>query len=409
MTGDIARALARYGIAVPPGKTHFQILCPVHQEKTASCDVDLEKGVWHCFGCGKGGDGIALVMQREGVTFPEALRSLGIDNQGGGSTARPPSLPPTSGETTGDGEEDREAIDAARRLYAACRPLPDTPAQFYAETRGVSYALAETSGARYCPDFLRGGPALVFPVTDQAGEVTAVQGRYVFPASAGSNRPDKKTRGRLWGVYCTAGALDQREVIITEAPLDALSLAVCGFPAIALLGTKYPAWLPAAIGTRRAYLATDNDGAGDGAAERLYQALAKNGGEVYRLNPKRVKDWNEHLCTYGPAVMEAALIAAAFPERRLCVPLPVVDLAPELSAGVSVILSDGTGATVQRYHGPEPDFPAGWAEIQTSDGRRRKADCRGLRNTSGTPFVYPYELLTWREKIDRARDCLETA
>ena len=51
-------------------------LCPFHTEKTPSFTVDEEKQLYHCFGCGVGGDIFSLVMERESLTFPEALRSL---------------------------------------------------------------------------------------------------------------------------------------------------------------------------------------------------------------------------------------------------------------------------------------------------------------------------------------------
>ena len=51
-------------------------LCPFHTEKTASFTVDDEKQLYHCFGCGAGGDIYSLVMERENLTFPEALRHL---------------------------------------------------------------------------------------------------------------------------------------------------------------------------------------------------------------------------------------------------------------------------------------------------------------------------------------------
>jgi len=51
-------------------------LCPFHTEKTPSFTVDEEKQLYHCFGCGVGGDVFSLVMERETLTFPEALRSL---------------------------------------------------------------------------------------------------------------------------------------------------------------------------------------------------------------------------------------------------------------------------------------------------------------------------------------------
>ncbi|MBP1659824.1 MAG: primase, catalytic core [Candidatus Aminicenantes bacterium] len=51
-------------------------LCPFHTEKTPSFTVDEDKQLYHCFGCGVGGDVFSLVMERESLTFPEALKSL---------------------------------------------------------------------------------------------------------------------------------------------------------------------------------------------------------------------------------------------------------------------------------------------------------------------------------------------
>lgn len=51
-------------------------LCPFHTEKTPSFTVDDEKQLYHCFGCGVGGDVFSLLMERENLTFPEALKSL---------------------------------------------------------------------------------------------------------------------------------------------------------------------------------------------------------------------------------------------------------------------------------------------------------------------------------------------
>src|SRR6185503_13012232 len=51
-------------------------LCPFHAEKTPSFTVNPERQVWHCFGCGKGGDAFAWLMELDKMTFPEALQSL---------------------------------------------------------------------------------------------------------------------------------------------------------------------------------------------------------------------------------------------------------------------------------------------------------------------------------------------
>jgi DNA primase len=51
-------------------------LCPFHTEKTPSFTIDEDKQLYHCFGCGVGGDIFSLLMERENLTFPEALKSL---------------------------------------------------------------------------------------------------------------------------------------------------------------------------------------------------------------------------------------------------------------------------------------------------------------------------------------------
>jgi DNA primase len=51
-------------------------LCPFHTEKTPSFTVDEDKQLYHCFGCSVGGDIFSLIMEKENLTFPEALKSL---------------------------------------------------------------------------------------------------------------------------------------------------------------------------------------------------------------------------------------------------------------------------------------------------------------------------------------------
>lgn len=63
-------------VALKKAGTTYKGLCPFHGEKTPSFVVTPARESWHCFGCGLGGDIFSFVMQRDGVTFPEALRVL---------------------------------------------------------------------------------------------------------------------------------------------------------------------------------------------------------------------------------------------------------------------------------------------------------------------------------------------
>jgi DNA primase len=63
-------------VALKKAGTTYKGLCPFHGEKTPSFVVTPGRETWHCFGCGLGGDVFSFVMQRDGVTFPDALKSL---------------------------------------------------------------------------------------------------------------------------------------------------------------------------------------------------------------------------------------------------------------------------------------------------------------------------------------------
>ncbi|HEY8635848.1 MAG TPA: DNA primase [Candidatus Limnocylindrales bacterium] len=63
-------------VSLKKAGTTYKGLCPFHGEKTPSFVVTPARETWHCFGCGLGGDIFSFVMQRDSVTFPEALRTL---------------------------------------------------------------------------------------------------------------------------------------------------------------------------------------------------------------------------------------------------------------------------------------------------------------------------------------------
>ncbi|MCX6797930.1 MAG: DNA primase [Candidatus Falkowbacteria bacterium] len=72
---DIVELIREY-ITVKAVGANFQALCPFHHEKTPSFVISPEKQIWHCFGCGRGGDVLSFVMEMENLGFGETLRLL---------------------------------------------------------------------------------------------------------------------------------------------------------------------------------------------------------------------------------------------------------------------------------------------------------------------------------------------
>jgi len=72
---DIVSVVADY-VSLRKSGTNFQGLCPFHGEKSPSFNVNPGRGIFHCFGCGVGGDVYAFIMRVEGLVFPEAVKFL---------------------------------------------------------------------------------------------------------------------------------------------------------------------------------------------------------------------------------------------------------------------------------------------------------------------------------------------
>lgn len=73
---DIVEVIGRF-VELRRTGLNYKAICPFHEEKTPSFVVSPDKQIFHCFGCGKGGNVFSFLMEMEGVSFPEAVRSLG--------------------------------------------------------------------------------------------------------------------------------------------------------------------------------------------------------------------------------------------------------------------------------------------------------------------------------------------
>ena len=78
---DIAEFLRGYLTLQPAGK-NFKALCPFHKEKTPSFHVNPDRGFFHCFGCGVGGDVFKFLELHDKVGFADAVKQIAKSGQG---------------------------------------------------------------------------------------------------------------------------------------------------------------------------------------------------------------------------------------------------------------------------------------------------------------------------------------
>jgi DNA primase len=73
---DIVKIVGEYVKLRKAGAQNFSGLCPFHQEKSPSFSVNATHSFFYCFGCHEKGDVFTFVMKMDGLSFPEALRSV---------------------------------------------------------------------------------------------------------------------------------------------------------------------------------------------------------------------------------------------------------------------------------------------------------------------------------------------
>ncbi|MFA5998285.1 MAG: DNA primase [Candidatus Paceibacterota bacterium] len=247
-------------------------LCPFHKEKTGSFHVSLERGSWHCFGCGEGGDGFSFIEKIEGVDFKGALKMLAekagvtIEYSGGGNK-----------EDATKKERLRALMSRASEWYAG--KLAGSPAEAYAKQRGLTPETIATWRLGYAPEAWRalleaftaegfsvdellaaglikeadGKPGtyydrfrnrLMFPIRDAAGRVVAFTGRALAADDLAKylNSPETELYHKseiLFGMDFAKDAIRVRKfTMLVEGQIDVLLAHQAGFQnAIALSGT----------------------------------------------------------------------------------------------------------------------------------------------------------------------------
>ena len=224
----------------------------------------------------------------------------------------------------------RDRSEAARRLFAASRPIRGTVAETYLRSRGITVplrfpALRYHAACYYRADNdapLETWPALIAAVTDLSGNITGAHRTWLARDGSGKAPLDdpRRAMGDLLGHAVRFGAV-QDVLAAGEGVETMLSLksVLPGLPMVAALSASHLAALLLPPSLRRLYLAADNDAAGRRAATRLTERARDAQIEAHLLLP-RADDWNTDVRTSASrTILEdlAAQLAAADAARFL--------------------------------------------------------------------------------------------
>jgi len=317
---DIVRVVGDY-VKLRKAGTNLMGLCPFHREKTPSFAVHPVKQIFHCFGCGVGGDVFKFMMLIEDLTFPEALRRVA---EKAGVALR---------ETIRD-----EAYDAQARMRALLYKIHEVATKFYAAQlggtaegraarayladRGVSdemvghfrlgYApsdgqalfrhlsalgfplevlessgliIRDADGQRFYDRFRR---RVIFPIANDSGRVVAFGGRVLGddqPKYLNSPETPIYTKGRvLYHLDRAASVIRKLDyAILVEGYMDCIAVVSCGIEnVVASCGTSLTENQVRLLArhSRRVAVNYDPDSAGVAATERSLGLLLEEGFEA---------------------------------------------------------------------------------------------------------------------------------
>lgn len=163
---DIVEVIREY-VPVKAVGANFQAVCPFHNEKTPSFVISPDKQIWHCFGCGRGGDVLSFVMEKENMSFIEALRLL--------AAKAGVVLQNSNPEKNSKRSRLLDIMEIAGKYYAHVLKSPTgTKAREYLLARGLSSETIVDWRLGYSPDswsslydFLRARPLIGKKYTDE--------------------------------------------------------------------------------------------------------------------------------------------------------------------------------------------------------------------------------------------------
>ena len=307
-------------------------LCPFHGEKTASFSVAPDKGIYYCFGCHKGGGPINFIMELEGLSYPDAVRSL----------AKRAGMEVPEDEQYQSRYRQQERLwalmkEAGRFFHSQLYAPVGKQCLEYVQSRGLTKASVTNFGIGFAPDswnalvdamrqkgytdqelrdadlvgekngriYDRFRNRLMFPIIDVRGNVIGFGGRVLDdskPKYLNSNETVIfNKRKNLFGLNL-AKKTKQPYIILVEGNIDVVALHQYGFDnAVASLGTSLTEEQVTLLTryTEQVVLTYDSDEAGLRAAQRAIPMLEKACIRVKVLQMKDAKDPYEFFKQFG--------------------------------------------------------------------------------------------------------------
>jgi DNA primase len=315
---NIVEIVGQYTALRQRGKKYIG-LCPFHAEKSPSFTVDAEKGLYHCFGCGVGGDIFTLVMEKENLSFPEAVaylaekyriplpekrrlspQALQLEDQLFKIMESALAFFRKNLRTTSEGKKaldyllQRGLSDAViEKFNLGYAPNSWDALTGYFKAKGIAASLLEKAGlvlpGRKPGEFYdRFRGRAIFPIRTLTGKTVAFGGRALFNQEPKYlNSPDTPLYSKghlLYGLNVTKEAIRETgEFILVEGYTDFLALYQAGRKNIvASLGT---ALTPSQIGLAMRFapkvvINYDGDAAGQTAAFRAVPLFFEKGVET---------------------------------------------------------------------------------------------------------------------------------
>ncbi|SDN43104.1 DNA primase [Alkalicoccus daliensis] len=336
---DVVDVISEY-IQLKKQGRNFTGLCPFHGEKTPSFSVSQDKQLYHCFGCGAGGNVFTFVMEYEGLSFLEAIQKLGKK-----TSVALPEIDEAAQEAPKQEEKSwYKGHELAMKMYHHL--LVSSPegkkAREYLRGRGFTKEVIDRFQIGYAPDswnfltdfltkrgldpkemstcgllaaresdgkqFDRFRDRIMFPIWDKRGNVIAFGGRVLDPENKPKylNSPESEVFNKGSLLYHFHGARPsmkrKNEAVLFEGYVDVISAYRAGIEhGVGALGTALSDEQARMLrrNADKVILCYDGDNAGQTASWKNAEILMNAGLEVYISVLPDGQDPDDYIQQYG--------------------------------------------------------------------------------------------------------------